>query len=281
MFLPLAAVLSDDALQSWGWRIPFWISAVVVVAGLIIRRRLEETPEFKAESAQDEAPQAPLAALFRDHWQGVLRVFFAAFIATVNTMFAVFALNLATSDDYEIGISKTTMLWLAIVANVCAIAVIPFWAMLSDRIGRKPVFITGVLGSGLLVVPFLGAIAHGQVALMFVLGVLLAGFVYSMPNAVWPATYAEYFPTRVRLSGMAIGTQFGFALAGFTPTIAGALLGGNADNWLRVGLFAAAACAISAIAVATGPRATHKIPTRDIGVRPAAASTAVRVGVPA
>ena len=59
-----------------------------------------------------------------------------------------------------------------------------------------------------------------------------------MPNAVWPATYAEYFPTSVRLSGMAIGTQFGFALAGFTPTIAGALMGGDADNWYRVALFA-------------------------------------------
>ena len=59
-----------------------------------------------------------------------------------------------------------------------------------------------------------------------------------MPNAVWPATYAEYFPTRVRLSGMAIGTQFGFALAGFTPTIAGALMGGDADNWYKVARFA-------------------------------------------
>ena len=67
---------------------------------------------------------------------------------------------------------------------------------------------------------------------------LLAGVVYWMPNAVWPATYAEYFPTSVRLSGMAIGTQFGFALAGFTPTIAGALMAGDADNWDRVAAFA-------------------------------------------
>ncbi len=280
VFLPLAAVLSDAQLQSWGWRIPFWISAVVVVAGLVIRRRLEETPEFRAERADDEVPHTPLAVLFRDHWHDVLRVFLAAFIATVNTMFAVFALNLATSDDYDIGISKTTMLWLAIVANVVAIAIIPFWARLSDRIGRKPVFVTGVLGSGILVIPFLGAIAHGQVVLMFVLGVLLAGIVYSLPNAVWPATYAEYFPTSVRLSGMAIGTQFGFALAGFTPTIAGALLGGDVDNWIRVALFTTAACVISAIAVATGPRDTHRLRTSDVG-RPArrSADDAVRVGV--
>jgi len=274
IFLPLAAVLSDDQLQSWGWRIPFWISAVVVVAGLVIRRRLEETPEFRAEVETDEAPEAPLAVLFRDHWRGVLRVFFAAFIATVNTLFAVFALNLATSDDYDIGIGKTTMLWLAIVANVVAILVIPFWARLSDRVGRKPVFITGLLGSAVLVVVFLGAVAHGQVVLMFVTGVALAGVVYSMPNAVWPATYAEYFPTRVRLSGMAIGTQFGFALAGFTPTIASALIGGDADNWVRVAAFAAGACVISAIAVATGPRDTHLLRTSEVGHREADAARA-------
>jgi MFS family permease len=215
--------------------------------------------------------------LFRDHRAAVLRVFFAAFIATVNTMFAVFALNLATSDDYDVGISETTMLWLAIVANLTAVAVIPFWARLSDRIGRKPVFIAGALGSAVLSVVFFGAIAHGQVVLMFISGVALAGVVYSMPNAVWPATYAEYFPTSVRLSGTAIGTQFGFALAGFTPTIASALVGSDADNWPRVALFTVVACVIAAIAVATGPGSTHKQATEDIGSDAAASDTG---GVP-
>ena len=267
IFLPLAAALDDDQLQSWGWRVPFWVSAVVVVAGLIIRRRLDETPEFRAQAESDDDSPGPLAVLFSEHRAGVLRVFFASFIAMVNTMFAVFALNLATSDDYDIGISETMMLWLAIVANLVAIAVIPLWARLSDRIGRKPVFITGALGSAALSFAFFGALAHGQVALMFVLGVALAGFVYSMPNAVWPATYAEYFPTSVRLSGMAIGTQFGFALAGFTPTIASALVGSDSANWLRVAVFTAVACAIAAIAVGTGPRATHRVPTSDVGRR--------------
>ncbi len=153
------------------------------------------------------------------------------------------------------------------MANVVAIGCIPLWARLSDRVGRKPVFIGGVLGSAVLVTAFLGAIAQGQVVLMFVLGVALAGVVYSMPNAVWPATYAEYFPTRVRLSGMAIGTQFGFALAGFTPTIAGALMGGQADNWWKVAAFSVAACLISAAAVMTGPSATHRIPTNEVCLR--------------
>ncbi len=273
VFLPLAAVLPEDQLLSWGWRVPFWVSALVVVVGFAIRRRLDETPEFAAAQHDQRsdigtaASHTPLGLLFRHHWRGVLRVFFAAFIAMVNTTFQVFALNFATSDDFGIGISSTTMLSLAIVANVVAIATIPYWARLSDRIGRKPVFVTGLLGSAVLVVAFLGAVSTGNAPLVFVLGIALAGVVYSMPNAVWPATYAEYFPTSVRLSGMAVGTQFGFALAGFTPSIASALMGGDADNWWKVATFAAGACVISAIAVLTGPSGTHRLPTREVGRR--------------
>lgn len=265
VFLPLAAVLPEEQLLTWGWRVPFWLSAVVVLIGFVIRRTLDETPEFHAEATSNSVPKAPLGILFRHHWAGVLRVFFAAFVAMVNTTFAVFALNLATSDDYGIEISSTTMLWLAITANVVAVVVIPLWARLSDSIGRKPVFLTGLAGTAVLVTVFLWAITERNVPLVVASGIALAGVVYSMPNAVWPSTYAEYFPTSVRLSGMAIGTQFGFALAGFTPTIAGALLDGNPDNWYRVAGFAVLACAISAVAVLSGPSGTHKVPTHDIG----------------
>ena len=268
VFLPLAAALPEDQLLSWGWRVPFLLSAVVVAIGFVIRRTLDETPEFRAEQAQGEVSRAPLGELFRHHWSGVLRVFFAAFIAMVNTTFGVFALNFATSDDYGVGISSTAMLWLAIIANIVAVVTIPLWAMLSDRIGRKPVFVSGLAGSAVLVTLFLWAISRGDVALTLTFGILLAGVVYSMPNAVWPATYAEYFPTRVRLSGMAVGTQFGFALAGFTPTIAGALMDGEADNWPRVALFAIIAVAISGLAVFSGPGGTHRTATHELGRRP-------------
>ncbi len=265
VFLSLAAALPEEDLLAWGWRVPFWLSALMVVVGFVIRRSLDETPEFRAETDHAQVPRAPLGVLFRSHWRGVLRVVFAAFIATVNTMFAVFALSFATSD--EVGISDTWMLWVAIIANIVAILVIPLWAALSDRVGRKPVFVTGVVGSAVLVFAFLGAIAQANELLTMVFGVLLAGFVYSLPNAVWPATYAEYFPTQVRLSGMAIGTQFGFALAGFTPTIASALLADEVGNWYKVALFTAGACLVSAIAVLTGPSGTHRVPTAGLGAR--------------
>jgi MFS family permease len=267
VFLPLAAALPHDQLLSWGWRVPFWISAVMVLVGYLIRRSLDETPEFRAERVDHEVPKSPVGVLLRGHGLGVLRVFVAAFIAMVNTTFGVFALSFATSHAYGAKISSTAMLWLAIVANVVAICVIPVWATLSDRVGRKPVFVSGALGSAVLVTLFLWAITLGSTPLVFVTGIALAGVVYSMPNAVWPATYAEYFPTSVRLSGMAIGTQFGFALAGFTPTISGALMGGDAGNWYKVAIFAVVSCVVSAVAVLTGPAATHKLATREVGGR--------------
>jgi MFS family permease len=275
IFLPLAAVLSDHQLSSWGWRIPFWLSAVVVAIGYYIRRRLDESPAFQAEQRHDVVPRAPLAVLFRHHWGALLRVFFAAFIATVNTIFGVFALSFATSSDYGIGISETTMLWIAIIANVIAIGIIPFWAGLSDRVGRKPIFLTGLAGTAVMVAVFLWAIAEGSTFLVVVSGIVLAGVVYSMPNACWPATYAEYFPTPVRLSGMAVGTQFGFALAGFAPSIATALTGGDASRWWTVAVFGVLTCLVSAIAVATGPAATHEVPIERLGRREASHTAAV------
>lgn len=275
VFLPLVAVMPRDVLLDWGWRVPFLLSAVLFAVGFVIRARLEETPVFVDDvETQETVRRTPLSELFTRHRAGVLRVFFAAFVAMVNTMFQVFALSFATGPEYGIGFSSTFMLWLAIVANLVAIGVIPLWAVVSDKVGRKPVFLVGLLGSAVLVTAFLGAIHAGNRPLTFVLGVALAGVVYSMPNAVWPATYAEYFPTSVRLSGMAVGTQFGFALAGFTPAIAGALMAGEADNWWRVAAFACGACLVSAIAVLSGPRATHTVPTAEVGLRPTVRETA-------
>jgi MFS family permease len=265
VFLPLAALLSEQQLLSWGWRVPFLLSALVVAAGYVIRRRLDETPVFEAEAAEGAVPRTPLSYLFRHHWKDVLRVMFAAFIAMINTLYTVFALTFATSATYGNGFSSTFMLWIAIVANLVAIVAIPFWARLSDRVGRKPIFVTGAVGSAALAVAYLGAIASGSAVAVWTVGLLLAGIVYSMTNAVWPATYAEYFPANVRLSGMAVGTQFGFGLAGFTPTIAAALAGSGNGGWGRVAIFAVIACAISALAVATGPKDTHLVATDDLG----------------
>ena len=125
------------------------------------------------------------------------------------------------------------MLWVGICANAVALFAIPLWATLSDRIGRKPVFIGGALGSGVLIFAYFAAISSQNMVLIFLIGVALSGVVYSAANGVWPSFYGEMFTTKVRLSGMAIGTQIGFAIGGFSPSIAASIAGRAAPGGFR------------------------------------------------
>jgi MFS family permease len=262
IFLPIGT-LPEDQLLSWGWRIPFWLSAFVVLAGVLIRRRLEETPAFQAEASDNAVAKIPLAVLFSDHRADVLRVALAAMASTVSTIFAVYALNFAVETK---GLDRTTMLWVAIVTNVIALAALPAWAILSDRIGRKPVFIFGAIGSGALMFAYLGAISSGQWPLIFIAAALMSGVVYSAMNGIQPSLYGEMFPTRVRLSGMAIGTQIGFAIGGFAPTAAAAIEGNGPNGWLPVAIYVLVSSLIAAAAVAT-TRETFKVPLEELGRR--------------
>ena len=271
VFLPFSR-LPEDQLLSWGWRVPFWLSAIVVVIGYIIRRTLDETPAFKEAQERHEVAKLPLAVLFQNYKSDVCRVLFAALVSIVSTIFGVYVLSYAVNT---IKLDRTTMLWVAILTNVVALVAIPLWAMLADRVGRKPVFIFGALGSGVLMFPFLWAIGEGNIPLIFTFGILMSGVVYSAANGVWPSLYGEMFNTKVRLSGMAIGTQIGFALAGFGPTIAAAIQGKGPDGWLPVAYLTAGACVIAAIAAWTA-RETYNVDMNDLGAKgpiPVMAST--------
>jgi MFS family permease len=262
-FLPVAA-LPEDALLSWGWRVPFWASALVVVVGYVIRRRLAETPVFEQQVATDAVARMPLVDLFRDHWRDVLRVVLAAVIASVSTIFTVYALSFGVNT---VGLERTPMLWVGVLANAVALAALPLCATLADRIGRKPVFITGSLGCAVLIFAYLGSISAGNYPMIFGVGIVMFGVVYSATNGIWPSFYGEMFSARVRLSGMAIGTQIGFAIAGFVPTIASAIDGEDGTNWVPVAILTAALCLVNVAAVASA-RETYRVPTEQLGTKP-------------
>ncbi|MDG9715901.1 MFS transporter [Streptomyces sp. DH24] len=263
VFIPVAA-LPEEHLLSWGWRIPFWMSVAVAVVGYVIRRTLDETPAFEQQAATGNVPKMPLVVLMREHWADVLRVVAGALIASVSTIFTVWALAYATSDS--VGMSRSAMLWVGALANLVALAAIPLWATLSDRVGRRPVFLIGAVGSAVTMFLYLWAISTGSYPLTFLLGIVTFGVVYSAANGVWPAFYGEMFSTRVRLSGMAIGTQIGFAVAGFAVTFAARIAGPDGDDWSAVALFTAALCVPPVVAALTA-RETHRIPTERLGER--------------
>lgn len=262
VFLPITA-LPEEQLLSWGWRIPFFLSALVVAVGFWVRRSLPETPVFEEEKAQHKEAALPVVTLFRTQSADLLRVIFAALVSVVSTIGANYVLAYAVR---EVKISQPTTLLVLILANVVALAAIPLWAKLADRIGRRPVFIAGALGSAVTVWPLFWAVSTGNVPLMFVFGVLLSGVVYSAANGVWPSLYGEMFDTRVRLSGMAIGTQIGFALGGFAPTIAAAIQDSGPTGWYPVAGFVTLTCLISAFSVYTA-RETYRTPLHELGRR--------------
>lgn len=275
VFIPIAN-LPEDQLLSWGWRVPFWLSIAVAVIGYVIRRKLEETPAFAQQAATEGVAKLPLVVLARDHWADVLRVIAGALVASVSTIFTVWALAYATSD--AVGMSRTSMLWVGALANLVALAAIPLWAALSDRIGRRPVFLIGAVGSAVTMFLYLWAISTGSYPLTLLLGIIAFGVVYSAANGVWPAFYGEMFSTRVRLSGLAIGTQIGFAVAGFAVTFAAQISGPDGTDWFAVALFTAALCVPPTIAALTA-RETHNVPSEQLGERtPREASPSKTVG---
>jgi MFS family permease len=225
VFLPLSAILPSDAFQSWGWRIPFLLSALVVVAGYLIRRKVDETPAFQEEAAHGEVPAAPIVQAVRENGLDMLRVACMALMNAIPTAVTVFGATFATNAGYGIGLTTTNYLWISVVGNVIAVILIPFVGNLTDSIGRRPVMIVGCLGSGILAYPYLYFVAQKNLPLAFLFAMLMWGCVYQGYNAVFPAFYQELFPTKTRVTAFAVSQNIGTLITAFLPTIYAALAG--------------------------------------------------------
>lgn len=262
VFIPVAS-MPEEQLLAWGWRIPFLASAIVTSIAFVLRRLLEEPPVFEEVKENAEVVKIPLVTLFRHHWVTVIRITAMSLFTIINTIINVFALSYATS---VVGLDRGLVLTVIAVANLAAVAMGPLAGILSDRIGRKPVFVTGLVLQMVMIYVFFAALSAANVPLIFLTGILLIGVAYSGANSIYPAYFPEQFPVKVRYSGMAISLMFGLLLAGFAPAISELLIGGDKANWVPVATFAAVACLISAIATLTGPE-TFRTPTALLGLK--------------
>jgi MFS family permease len=253
VFIPFAA-LPQDQLFSWGWRVPFWLSAVVVVVAYIIRRTLEETPTF-IETQAIKVQMAPMTQALRFHRLAILRVAACALVAGISYLFATFSVAFATTGY---GLDRSTMLWVPVLASLLALAYTPLAGLLADKIGRRTVFLIGVIGAGLTTIPYLWSITTGNWALIFTLGIVCNGLFYSTANAAWPSFFAEMFPNRVRVSGLAVGTQIGFAIAGaIGPVASTALAGAELTSWIGPSMLAVALMLVAAFSAMTAKETKH------------------------
>lgn len=263
VFIPIAA-MPEEALLSWGWRVPFWASLIVTVVAIVLRRMLDEPEVFEEVKESEEVTKVPLVTLLRYNGGTVLRVTLMAVFAAVNTMFNVFVLAYGTTVA---GIPRAEMLIIITVANFAAVCFGPVAGAISDRFGRKPVFLTGLVLQSITIYALLAAVDAANMPLVWTLSIFLIGGAYTLSNSVYPAYFPEQFPARVRYTGMAVSLMLGLLLAGFTPAIAqGFVTGeGNTQNWPAVAFFTIAIVLVSGIATLFAPE-TAFTPTAHLGL---------------
>jgi MFS family permease len=269
VFLPLAYYLPSEAFNSWGWRVPFLLSAFVILAGYIIRREVDETPAFSEEGEHGSVPRAPIVEAFKYHWKDMLRVVCMSLMNVIPVIATVFGGAYAVQAAYGIGFEKSVYLWIPVLGNIVAVVVIPYVGNLSDKIGRKPPIIVGALVSGLLSFAYLYAISIKSVPLAIVTSLLMWGIIYQGYNALFPSFYPELFPTRARVTAMAIAQNTGTTITALLPALFATVAPpGSANVPLTVGAIAFGVTIIAAIAAGTA-RETYRIHLNDLGNRDA------------
>ena len=265
IFLPLAHYLPEDAFNTWGWRVPFLLSFFVIVAGYIIRRKVDETPAFAEESEHHAVPKAPIVQAFTNSWKDMLRVVCMALMNVIAVVAAIFGAAYAVQPAYGIGFPKDVYLWIPVLGNCIAVVVIPFVGNLADKIGRRPLIIVGAVGAGLLSFVYLYAISIKSVPLAIGMSLLMWGVVYQGYNAVFPSFYPELFPTRTRVTAMAIAQNVGTTITALLPALFAAVAPpGTANIPLTIGAITFGITLVAALA-AWSARETYRTHLNDLG----------------
>jgi metabolite-proton symporter len=251
----LAAFQSEAAFDSWGWRIPFLLSAVLVLVGLWVRLRIEESPLFRqAREKQQPTDRMPFVEVITQYPREILTAMGARMAENVS--YYIFTIVIATYAKEQLGLGKSFALNAVLIAAAVHFCAIPLWGALSDRIGRRPVYLFGAAGVGIWAFVFIAFVNTKNFALATLavtIGLVLHGAMYG-PQASF---FTELFGTRVRYSGVSVGYQLASIVAGgLAPFIAVALLKAY-DSGYAIAIYVAACSLISLIAV-TSYGETHK-----------------------
>lgn len=214
-----SATLDGD----WQWRTPFLLSAVLVVVALIVRSRLSESPEFREAEAKGTTERNPFLATLRDDWRGILRVIALRIVesfAYYST--ATYLLNHLSERHDDI---RPVALGAITAASVVAIAVTFLAGTITDRIGRRPIYIGACILAILFAFPMYLLTNDGQPALVVAVFIVGIGVIHASLTGAQGSLLTEQFRTATRTSGASIGYQVAAALGGFAPLLAAALVG--------------------------------------------------------
>jgi metabolite-proton symporter len=269
----LSAFQSDEAFNSWGWRIPFLLSAVLVLIGLYVRLAVEESPVFK-EAQAHAAKQAatgvkesvPIVEVFRRYPREVLTAMGARFAENVS--YYIFTIVITTYATKRLGLPSSTVLGAVLIGAAVHLITIPIWGALSDRFGRRPLYLFGAAGVGIWAFAFIALVntrSFPMLVLAVVGGLLFHGAMYG-PQA---AFLSELFGTKVRYSGVSIGYQLASILAGGLAPLLAVWLYTTFDSGYAVSWYVAASAVVTILAVGTYHETRHRDLAADDGIRSA------------
>ncbi|MFT3688362.1 MFS transporter [Paenirhodobacter sp.] len=244
----LSMIFDEETFLSYGWRIPFVLSIVLVFVGMYIRNRVDETPSFRKVLAGKKEKKVPIVETFRTHWREVLIAIGTKVIETSTFfLYATFTISYLVGHGY----SRTTVLTIVLIASVLAFPMMLFFGALSDRIGRKKVFVGGTIAIMLYIVPYFWMLNHESSWVAFLAILIGLGVIWPTYGAMIGTVLAEAFPADIRYTGMSLGYQLGAALVGGPmPLIATALLAAYGGSYVPVALFIIACGAVSLLAMA-------------------------------
>jgi metabolite-proton symporter len=265
IFIIMTQMLAPEAFAAWGWRIPFLLSILLVGLSLYVQMMLEDTAEFKAlEKAEDKVARkkgSPILSVIAKHPKEILLAA-GSFVAANGTFYIMITYAVAYSTA-TLHVPRSTVLWAVMLGSLISAPVLPLTAALSDRFGRRGVFLAGATLSLLWAAPFFLLLNTGQFPLMALAmagGLSFNGVMYGLQAAMM----TEMFSTEFRYSGASLGYQLGAILGGgFAPIIATALLA-KYQTAMAVSAYSAVLCAVSFLSVLVLTE-THKKENRTSG----------------
>jgi MFS transporter, MHS family, proline/betaine transporter len=256
LMLGFSLVLGDDAMHSWGWRLPFLVAAPLGLVGVYLRSRLEDTPVFReleAKGQKEEETTTQFKDLLAGYWKPILQL--GGLVVALNVVNYTLLTYMPTYLESEIGLSSDESLIVPIIGMLTMMLFLPFAGRISDRIGRKPLWwfsLAGLFVFGTPMFLLMGTNMAGAI-----IGFAVLGLLYVPQLATISATFPAMFPTHVRYAGFAIAYNVSTSLFGGTAPAVNDWLTAETGNALMPAYYMMAACIIGALALIKVPETTR------------------------